>query len=334
MDSRGHFSEKDYVFEVKPYKDPILSSFTVVRCIKDGLDYIENDEEGTVAKVSIISEVTPDINDGAIQLIVKYKKKTEASWSEEIVLEYGKTCIAYLEGFSLDSSYDFQVVLSDVFESIDSGCSLSSTHMLIDIHDSGHGLAIGKSSEKQDTFEVGYPLDMNGHEIRNAKIQGILDWFYPVGSIYTSTKPNNPEEMFGGTWAQLSGQFLIGCNDKYTAGSTGGKDSILLTTDNLPSHSHGVGSLSINDIELKGSWENKNARFPGANNFTGIVKEIEKSIAGYWGETGGTDTNTVGFEVDASHGHTISGTTAKTGTGKSFSNMPPYLAVYMWERIR
>ena len=32
---------------------------------------------------------------------------------------------------------------------------------------------------------------------------------YPVGSIYMSVNSTNPGELFGGTWEQIQGRFLL-----------------------------------------------------------------------------------------------------------------------------
>lgn len=46
---------------------------------------------------------------------------------------------------------------------------------------------------------------------------------YPVGSIYMSLSPTNPETLFGGTWQALDeGRVLIGANATYPVGSKGG----------------------------------------------------------------------------------------------------------------
>lgn len=38
----------------------------------------------------------------------------------------------------------------------------------------------------------------------------IFNMVYPVGSIYISVNAANPGSMFGGTWEQISGRFLVG----------------------------------------------------------------------------------------------------------------------------
>ena len=38
----------------------------------------------------------------------------------------------------------------------------------------------------------------------------ILDNVYPVGSIYMNVNSTNPGTLFGGTWEQIQGKFLLG----------------------------------------------------------------------------------------------------------------------------
>lgn len=75
----------------------------------------------------------------------------------------------------------------------------------------------------------------------------LIDYTYPVGSIFQSTSPTNPSEYFGGTWEPFAeGRVLIGAgtgNDgttsmSFTAGSTGGLYQVPLTIDNIPDHRH------------------------------------------------------------------------------------------------
>lgn len=77
-----------------------------------------------------------------------------------------------------------------------------------------------------------------------------FDMIYPVGSLYFSTTPTSPTQMFGGTWTQIKGQFIYACEDSsIVAGSTGGAKQVsytpqggigntTLTVDQIPSHNH------------------------------------------------------------------------------------------------
>lgn len=41
---------------------------------------------------------------------------------------------------------------------------------------------------------------------------------YPVVSIYMSVNSTNSGELFGGTWEQIQGRFLLGQGSSYSAG--------------------------------------------------------------------------------------------------------------------
>lgn len=67
-----------------------------------------------------------------------------------------------------------------------------------------------------------------------------IDKVYPVGSIYMSITETNPSELFGGVWEALSDRFLIGAGTTYTAGTTGGEATHVLTETEMPSHTHSM----------------------------------------------------------------------------------------------
>lgn len=72
-----------------------------------------------------------------------------------------------------------------------------------------------------------------------AQLQSILDYIYPVGSIYLSYSHVNPGTLFGGTWARIENAFLWGTTSGGTIGQTGGSATHTLTESELPAHSHG-----------------------------------------------------------------------------------------------
>jgi microcystin-dependent protein len=65
---------------------------------------------------------------------------------------------------------------------------------------------------------------------------------HPVGSIYISVDATNPALLFGGTWQQITGRFLLAAGGGYSAGTTGGEAAHKLTMAEMPSHSHSYGA--------------------------------------------------------------------------------------------
>ena len=132
----------------------------------------------------------------------------------------------------------------------------------------------------------------------NTTLAGLLDVFYPIGSIYQSTSETSPATLFGGTWEQIKDVFLLSAGDTYSAESTGGEAKHTLTVDEMPSHSHNsyISAESGNAYGLTsgGGW-------------TGSVL--------------------VGWGTDERENAVKS-----TGGSQPHNNMPPYLTVYMWKR--
>ena len=62
---------------------------------------------------------------------------------------------------------------------------------------------------------------------------------HPVGSLYWTSKKENPAVTFGGgTWKQITDKFVLAAGSTYKAESTGGASTVKLTVANLPSHNH------------------------------------------------------------------------------------------------
>ena len=148
---------------------------------------------------------------------------------------------------------------------------------------------------------------------------------YPVGSIYMSTVATNPNTLFGfGTWVTYgSGRVLISQDGTYTAGSTGGSATTTLIEANLPSHTHSA--------TFTGTALGTHDHYVGSND----------STAGYGSDAGNREfvQNYNAGNGPATYTNPISAGTpsgsvsvSNTGSGTSFSNLPPYVAVYMWNR--
>ncbi len=92
------------------------------------------------------------------------------------------------------------------------------------------------------TTQAGFAADAKATgdalKSQNSKIDSIWSKIYPVGSIYISTSPTNPSTLFGGSWSQITGRFLLAAGSGYSAGSTGGEATHVLTQNEMPNHAH------------------------------------------------------------------------------------------------
>ena len=154
--------------------------------------------------------------------------------------------------------------------------------------------------------------------------QSIIDLIYPIGSIYISTNSINPSTIFGGSWEQIKDKFLLGAGDTYSVGNIGGESSHVLTTSEMPSHTH--------------TWSQSNCTNPG--NHTHVVGADKDGGAGSNRYTVHISNNNTASGQQYSpasggaggHTHIISGSNSNTGSGSAHNNMPPYLVVSIWRR--
>ena len=143
----------------------------------------------------------------------------------------------------------------------------------------------------------------------------IVDLIYPVGSIYISMNSTDPSTLFGGTWEAFGqGRVLIGAgtgNDgstslSFSASTTGGEYRHSLSIEELPSHNHGLESISGYDDM---NFINGDGKFHIQNSDT-----------------------TVGWD-SAVYAQYYYGVTYNTGSGTSHNNIQPYIVTYMWKRV-
>ena len=167
---------------------------------------------------------------------------------------------------------------------------------------------------------------------------------YPVGSIYMSTASTSPAVLFGGTWEALDqGRVLIGANATYPAGSSGGSESVTLTSSQIPQHSHTASAESAGGhTHSRGSMDIKGKTQMGVLDSYRALEGAFYSGASEYGVRPNANGNypSVSFQASKNwsgstsssgdHSHTV--TIGNAGGGGSHSNMQPYLSVYMWKR--
>ena len=139
----------------------------------------------------------------------------------------------------------------------------------------------------------------------------VLDNVYPVGSIYMNVNSTNPGTLFGGTWEQIQGRFLLGMSSSYPAGSQGGEAEHTLTLNEIPEHRHYLSQLG-----------NTYRMLPSTHAADG---EIATTIVTSPGPAYSKSTMPDG-------GYLIAWQLIDTPHDLPHNNMPPYLSVYIWKR--
>ena len=141
-----------------------------------------------------------------------------------------------------------------------------------------------------------------------------------VGQIIFSTTLDTMEKVvavYGGTtWSKIEGRFLVGASSSYANGSTGGEATHTLTIDEMPSHSHTVGGFDgiLNWSNAAFDYQNNGLHFNSLNG--------ERHYPNDW--NGASEYGRVATHIAISP--------LSTGGSAAHNNMPPYRAVYIWER--
>lgn len=155
---------------------------------------------------------------------------------------------------------------------------------------------------------------------------------YPIGSIYMSVNSTNPSELFGGEWERIQDRFLLASGTTYTNGSTGGSADAVVVKHNHTqnphnhtqnAHSHGTkydGSLYV--VKEKASGASNKRVTTVSSGSTYVDTSSGANFHNYNSTESITATNQQQTATNKEAG--------VDGTGK---NLPPYLAVYMWERV-
>lgn len=167
--------------------------------------------------------------------------------------------------------------------------------------------------------------------------EGLLDLTYPVGSLFLTTSEIPPENLLGGKWEVYGqGRTIVGVNpdvEKYNVpGKTGGAETVILTTEQIPSHGHNVkvNSSGSCSISKSGGHTHKFKVLKNQTKTEGARDVIHVDGSGSsWSSVvtdNGAHTHTV-----PNHTHTLS--QSNVGGGQEHNNMQPYITVYMFVRV-
>ncbi len=298
-DTRGLSAVKTVEIEVLPYSAPRVTELAVWRVNEDGAA----DGMGTLGKWR--TEAVFSALGGRNVLTAKAYLKPMGGTEAELGMLAVDTSVSlwWLAGtdsmkISLDVTkrYVLRRVLTDAYGTVERSIELPSANFAMHLNAKGNGICFGGASTVENAVEIapGYDLVFKGR--RNERLWNALD-IYPVGAIFVSTSAVSPAAVFGGTWKLLNDVFLLaGSKKSFPYGSKGGTKEVTLTASQMPMHAHQFSRAPIVSVELTA----------GGNYYA---------------------------EQSTAVGKLVAQNTETAGGGKAHTNMPPYLAVYAWERI-
>ena len=312
-DSRGRTATSTKSISILPYTSPTISQFTIARCNDSGV----LDDDGTNAKVSMNFSISSCNNKNLKSHKVEYVLSTSSTgWKTAFsgsVYSYNSSQIITGNLFNTDYAYSIRLTISDYFTSVTSIIELPTAFTLIDLHQTGKGMAFGKVAAKEgleNALETWHTEPIHFQDqILLSGIFGnetsLIDFLMPIGTIKEFSKNINPNQLYPGTtWTQIKGRVLVGVdesdNDFKTVGATGGEKTHKLTSDEMPSHRH--------------AWRGVNATALPEEQYGHYPFTIYEDYAANW--QGGTEF----IEPE--------------GNDQPHNNMPPYKVVYIWERTK
>lgn len=313
-DSRGRVSDAKTVrISVIAYSAPSFTSYLSQRATSAG---VVNDD-GTYIRGLISYSYASCSGKNTVTCATYYKKSSASSWTNANKRFSSGTAFTFGGGaISTESSYDVKYTITDAFTTVTILDMVSTATVLMDFKAGGKGIAIGKVSEKDKTLEIAdsWELEVHGKKL--------IDYIYPIGSIYLSVNSTSPATLFGGSWTQLKDRFLLGAGSTYSSGATGGAATHKLSVAEMSSHAHDTPFFNnmTNNGEMK-------------SDFIGVFgKGVTASQA--LKDTGQTSTMEMWWinQTNTAEGNEWAYLTSAKGSGSAHNNMPPYLVVYMWKR--
>ena len=328
-DSRGRVSAAATVsISVVAYSPPSFASYLSQRCLSNGTV----NDDGTYIRGLVSYSYASCSSKNTITRATYYKKASDTAWTNANAAFSSGTAFTFGGGnISTETSYDIKYTLTDAFTTIAIQDIVSTAAVVMDFKRGGKGVAVGKVSEKDNTFEVAEDWDVRVYgKLLKDYIQSFIKTLYPVGSIYMSVNATNPSAYFGGTWvAWGAGRVPVGINTAdgnfNTVEKTGGAATVTLTTAQMPAHTHTFTGSSATTSSKGAHTHNVGRDGDGASGSSTYTVHS----AGVSGAGGTSPTNSAG-----AHTHTLTakGTNANTGGGGAHSNLQPYIVCDMWKR--
>lgn len=155
-DKRGRTASTSGTFTVTAYTVPTITNFSVVRSNSNGT----LNAEGSYAKINATATISSLNSKNTKSFVLQYKLKSATTWTNLETYTAGYTyTIAnkIVPNINVDNPYDFRVVATDYFGTVNSKIiALSTAYTILDIKSNGKGIAFGKVSTTDNVLDVGF----------------------------------------------------------------------------------------------------------------------------------------------------------------------------------
>ena len=307
------------------YQTPALQTSVAFRCNAAGVE----DSGGACLRVKATGSCWPLDGRNTVTLRARYRPVGGEYGGYTTLVSGLTTQIA--ETLDKDTTYEVELSAADTVGNV-RAVSYTSSNAAVAFHlrSGGVGAAFGKLADSptlQCAWDAGFDGDVTvaGRVTAgNLTVGGktLVDLLYPVGSLYLSTADTDPAVALGGTWQRIRDRFLLAAGQTYAAGATGGQAVQTLTEQQLPPHLHHVeGFTSVDSTTHDHGIPNVGQGGSGS----GVYAES------WSGGSGGRALSTDALCIN--HDHAVDMDSQSTGGGQPFSILPPYLAVYVWQRL-
>lgn len=247
---------------------------------------------------------------------------------------------AFLQNLETQGTTDLAETLKKLNELISADAVGKLTQQVEAVEQKADDLETGK----EDKIEVAGFLEKQsaggykGYE-QEALAKLIANLMYPVGSIYFSTKNENPSTFLGGSWtAWGAGRVPVGVDASQTEFSsvekTGGEKAHTLIEKEMPKHRHQMTHSHTDSFTIAGGGSHTHSiGYDTDTSGGGAYASVHK--AGTSGADGTSPTSSSGHHSHTLNGgvNSYTGTTSWTGANAEHNNLQPYITCYMWKRV-
>ena len=174
-DSRGKTASEKRTIKVEPYEPPKILNFSA--------DRIETDEK--VVKLIYNFRMSSIANKNTCNWKIERRPRGTSTWTNIVSgNEKSLNTNTLTYNVSTDREYEFRLSISDFNSSNESIAYVYTIFVILDFHESGNGIAVGKSSTKPNFFENDIKMGFN----KGIELEGCTKLH-----LFNETKPYDHE---------------------------------------------------------------------------------------------------------------------------------------------